>query len=253
MRRRATAVAAATGGVLLALAGCGGHKDHAAPATATPSADKGPECVGTAPADGLHVLRGGGFRLPGGGAVQYTGTRAAGATRSAILRDGASYEDGQTSRTVTPGRTFTAGGHEFTVGQICTYRVVLEPASAADRAAAAAMPASLRSTAGGAADNGLCFGTNPAVGAANSAALPAKGGTWVLPATATVKTLPTGVSFTAHAYADSGTAAVTASCAGIQVAGYRDLRVGDPAEFAGARFTLTALTDSAVTFTRTDG
>ncbi|MFF7977643.1 hypothetical protein ACFZDK_00720 [Streptomyces sp. NPDC007901] len=246
----------------LALSGCGSSSDGtggdgpttAAPATTQAAAkDKGPVCVGKAAADGLHVLRGGGFRLPGGGdgGVQYDSATADGTTRTATLREGASYADGQKQQVVKPGQTVTLAGHAYTVSQICSYRVVLEPQDAKDKAALAAAPTSLQSK-GGAADDGLCFSTNPSVLAAAAKGFPAHGSTLSLLRNGGVKTFPTGLSITVS-YVDTrtGTAGVGANCAGIPVAVYKDVRVGDTVEFAGVLFKVSELADGVVRMTRT--
>ncbi|MFJ2723134.1 hypothetical protein [Streptomyces sp. NPDC087437] len=46
--------------------------------------DKRPVCVGKASPDGLHVLRGGGFLLPGNSGVQYDAAETDGTTRTAL-------------------------------------------------------------------------------------------------------------------------------------------------------------------------
>ena len=244
---------------LLALTGCGsssdegGTDDPTATATATQAAakDKGPLCVGTAPDDGLHVLRGGGFRLPGGGGVQYTGALADGTTRTATLRDGERYESGQKEWTLKPGGQVTVSGHVYAVRQICAYRVVLEPESAEDKAAAAAAPKSLKS-AGGEADNGLCFTSNTAVLAAASKGFPPKGGTQSVLDNGGVWSSPTGLSITvSYVDTDTQTAGLGANCAAIPVAGYKDVRVGDTVEFAGVLFQVSELTEQAVRLKRT--
>ncbi|MFG3291268.1 hypothetical protein ACGF3G_20970 [Streptomyces sp. NPDC048179] len=248
----------------LALSGCGSSSDGtggdgpttAAPATTQAAAkDKGPVCVGKAAADGLHVLRGGGFRLPGGGSsgggVQYDSATADGTTRTATLREGASYADGQKQQTVKAGQQITVSGHAYTVGQICSYRVVLEPRDAKDRAALAAAPASLKSK-GGAADDGLCFTTNPSVLAAAAQGFPARGSELSLLRNGGVKTFPTGLSITVS-YVDTatGTAGVGANCAGIPVAVYKDVRAGDTVEFAGVLFKVSGLAEGVVRLIRT--
>ena len=254
---------------LLVVTGCGSSSDGTggtggdSPTTASPTTtqaaakDKGPVCVGKAAADGLHVLRGGGFRLPGGadggggGGVQYDSATADGTTRTATLREGASYADGQKQQVVKPGQTVTLAGHAYTVSQICSYRVVLEPQDAKDKAALAAAPTSLQSK-GGAADDGLCFTTNPSVLAAAAQGFPAHGSTLSLLRNGGVKTFPTGLSITVS-YVDTatGTAGVGANCAGIPVAGYKDVRVGDTVEFAGVLFKVSGLADGVVRMTRT--
>lgn len=244
---------------VLALSGCGSSSDDAAggdpsPAPATTQAapkDKGPVCVGKATPGGLHVLRGGGYRLPGGGGVQYEAATADGTTRTATLRDGASYADGQTTRTVKAGQRITVSGHAYTVGQICSYRVVLEPRDAKDKAAAAAAPKSLEPK-GGEADNGLCFSTNPSVLAAAAKGFPAKGSTLSVLRNGGVTRFPTGLSITVS-YVDTKTqtAGFGANCAAIPVAAYKDVRVGDTVEFAGVLFKVSGLSDGAVRMQRT--
>ncbi|MFR0358970.1 hypothetical protein [Streptomyces sediminimaris] len=208
-------------------------------------------CVGEATPDGLHVLRGGGYRLPGGGGVQYDAATADGTTRTATLRDGASYADGQKQRTVRAGQRITVSGHAYTVSQVCSYRVVLEPRDAKDRAAAAAAPESLESK-GGEADNGLCFSTNPSVLAAAAKGFPAKGGTLSVLRNGGVTRFPTGLSITVS-YVDTTThtAGFGANCAAIPVAAYKDVRVGDTVEFAGVLFRVSGLSDGAVRMERT--
>ncbi|MCX4882796.1 hypothetical protein [Streptomyces sp. NBC_00847] len=246
---------------LLALTGCGSSSDDAtggdpspAPATATAQAaakDKGPECVGEATAGGLHVLRGGGYRLPGGGGVQYDTATADGTTRTASLRDGASYADGQKKQTVRAGQQITVAGHAYKVGQVCSYRVVLAPQDAKDKAAAAAAPKSLESK-GGEADNGLCFSTNPSVLAAAAKGFPAKGSTLSVLRNGGVTRFPTGLSITVS-YVDTKThtAGFGANCAAIPVAMYKDVRVGDTVEFAGVLFKVSGLAEGVVRMTRT--
>ncbi|MEU0246001.1 hypothetical protein ABZ192_16980 [Streptomyces sp. NPDC006235] len=243
---------------LLALTGCGsssgggGGDPTASPATSLAAAkDKGPVCLGDAPADGVHVLRGGGFRLPGGGGVQYATADADGTTRTATLRDGARYESGQQQWTVKPGGQVTLSGHAYSVRQICSYRVVLKPKDAKDKAALAAAPKSLQS-AGGSADNGLCFTTNRSVLAAAAKGFPAKGQTLSLLGNSGVQQFPIGLSLTVS-YIDTtaGTAGLGANCAAIPVAVYKNVRVGDSVEFAGVLFKVSQLTEQAVRLTRT--
>ena len=241
---------------LWALTACGsssggGGEDPTTAPTTQAAKDKGPQCVGETPADGVHVLRGGGFRLPGGGGVQYAAASADGTSRTATLRDGAAYGSGQRQWTVKPGSRVTVSGHAYTVRQICSYRVVLEPKDAKDKAALAAAPESME-FAGGAADNTLCFTTNHAVLAAASKNFPAKGQTLSLLDNGGVKQLPTGSSLTVS-YVDTaaGTAGLGANCAGVPVALYKDVRVGDTVEFAGVLFKVSALTEQAVRLTRT--
>lgn len=244
---------------LLALTGCGSSSGSAgdndpttAPASTQAAApDRGPVCVGTVASDGLHVLRGGGYRLPGGGGVQYDAATADGTTRTATLRDGASYADGQKEQTVKAGQRITVSGHAYTVSQICSYRVVLEPRDAKDKAALAAAPKSLESK-GGAADNGLCFSTNASVLAAAAKGFPAKGSTLSVLRNGGVTRFPTGLSITVS-YVDTKThiAGFGANCAAIPVAMYKDVRVGDTVEFAGVLFRVSGLENDAVRMTRT--
>ncbi|MFD9355215.1 hypothetical protein [Streptomyces sp. NPDC060031] len=242
-----------TAAALLLLSGCGspgeGDGDDRQP-TAAP-ADKGPVCVGEASKDGVRLLRGGGFRLPGAGGAQYTAATADGATRTAVLRDGATYEDGQQEQTVTAGQQVTFAGHAYTVGQICSYRVVLEPQDAQDRTALAAAPASMKS-AGGPADNGLCFTGNPEVMAAASKGFPAEGATLSILANGGVTGFPTGLSLTVSAIdPKAGTAHFKGVCAAVMVADYEDVRIGDTVELAGAHFQVAELTEQAVRLRRT--
>lgn len=212
MRRYGTGAATAAALTLLALAGCGtspdpggeGGGDTGEP---TPAArDKGPACVGEDPGATVHVLRGGGFKLPGGGGVQYADATADGTRRTATLRDGATYASGQEEWKVAPGAEVTVSGHAYTVRQVCAHRVVLEPESAEDRAALAAEPASLEPRQG-AADDTLCFTTNPAVRKAAAQGFPAKGDTLALLANGGVQRFPTGLSVTvAYVHPDTGTA-----------------------------------------------
>ncbi|MGW5127699.1 hypothetical protein ACWEQ7_27365 [Streptomyces sp. NPDC004069] len=243
---------------LLTLTSCsasGGTGDQGSttePATKQAAAkDKGPVCVGTAPNDGLHVLRGGGFRLPGGG-VQYDAAQADGTSRSATLRDGASYQSGQRHWSVRPGAQVTVSGHSYTVSQICSYRVVLEPKDAKDKAELARAPRSLRSL-GGSSDEPLCFTTNPNVLAAAGKGFPAEGQTLSLLDNGGVQRFPTGLSLTVS-YIDTaaGTAGLGGTCAAIPVAMYKDVRVDDTVEFAGVLFKVSDLTEQAVRLTRTN-
>ncbi|MFJ2951933.1 hypothetical protein ACIO8H_30555 [Streptomyces sp. NPDC087226] len=243
---------------LLTLAGCGsssgggGEEPTNAPATTrAASEDKGPVCAGEESPEGLHVLRGGGFRLPGGGGVQYTGADADGTTRTATLRDGERYGSGQQEWTVGPGTGVTVSGHAYTVRQICSYRVVLEPKTAEDRAALTAAPESMKPP-GGPADAPLCFTTNEAVLAAAAAGFPAAGEQLSLVGNGGVQRFPTGLSLTVS-YLDTktGTAGIAANCATIPVAAYKDVRVGDPVEFAGVRFEVSEITEQAVRLART--
>ncbi|WP_217140721.1 hypothetical protein [Streptomyces sp. AC627_RSS907] len=241
---------------LLALTGCGSSSDggdEGGDGGATPAArDKGPACVGTAPADGAaHVLRGGGFKLPGGGGVQYAGADADGTTRTATLRDGATYASGQQQWKVEPGAEITVSGHGYSVRQICAYRVVLEPKTAEDRAALATAPKSLESQQGP-ADAGLCFTTNRTVLAAAAKGFPARGAALSLLDNGGVQRFPTGLSLTvSYIDPDSGTTGIDANCGAIPVADYKDVRVGETVEFAGVLFEVSQLTDQAVRLVRT--
>ncbi|MEW2807538.1 hypothetical protein AB0929_10535 [Streptomyces massasporeus] len=241
---------------LWALTACGsssggGDDPTTAPTTTRAAKDKGPKCIGEAPADGVHVLRGGGFRLPGGGGVQYTAASADGTSRTATLRDGAAYGSGQQQWTVKPGSRLAVSGHAYTVRQVCSYRVVLEPNDAKDKAALAAAPESME-FAGGAADNALCFTTNRAVLAAAAKSFPAKGQPLSLLDNGGVKQLPSGPSLTVS-YVDTaaGAAGLGANCAGVPVAVYKDVRVGDTVEFTQVLFKVTGLTEQAIRLTRT--
>lgn len=259
MRRYGAGTAAAAALALLALAGCGsspdtggkGDGDHDGAKPAPAARDKGPACVGEDPGSTVHVLRGGGFKLPGGGGVQYTNATADGTKRTATLRDGATYASGQEEWKVTPGTKVTVSGHAYTVRQLCAHRVALEPESAEARTALAAEPASLEPRQG-AADDALCFTTNPTVLAAAAKGFPAQGDTLSLLANGGVQRFPTGLSVTvAYVHPDTGTAGLDANCATVPVAGYEDVRAGDTVEFAGVEFKVSSLTEQSVRLTRT--
>ncbi|MBV1954385.1 hypothetical protein ACWGS5_20000 [Streptomyces albidoflavus] len=261
MRRygRGAGTGAAAALALLALAGCGtspdpGGKGDDDTGKPTPAArDKGPACVGEDPGSTVHVLRGGGFKLPGGGGVQYADATADGTKRTATLRDGATYTSGQQQWKVTPGAEVALSGHAYTVRQVCAHRVTLEPESAEDRTALAAEPTSLEPRQG-AADDALCFTTNPTVLKAAAQGFPAQGDTLSLLANGGVQRFPTGLSVTvAYVHPDTGTAGLDANCATVPVAGYEDVRAGDTVEFAGVEFEVATLTDKAVRLTRTSG
>ncbi|MFR9795399.1 hypothetical protein ACL02U_05730 [Streptomyces sp. MS06] len=252
------AIAGVTVIALLSAAGCappeGGGDGEPTSSTGTARAaarSGGPVCVGAAPADGVHVLRGGGFRLPGGGGVQYSAAHVDGTTRTATLRDGAAHRSGQRQWTVRTGAQVTIGGHRYKVRQICSYRVVLEPRAAEDRDALAAAPEA-GSPQGGAADDGLCFTTNHAVLTTAENGFPAEGGTLSLLDNGGVQRFPTGLSLTVSFIDTSaGSAGLGANCAAIPVAAYEDVRVGDTVEFADVLFEVSGLTDQAVRLTRT--
>ncbi|MFI2673272.1 hypothetical protein ACH5AU_27595 [Streptomyces albidoflavus] len=259
MRRHRAGTGAAAALALLALAGCGsspdtGGKGDGDTGKPTPAArDKGPACVGDDPGSTVHVLRGGGFKLPGGGGVQYADATADGTQRMATLRDGATYASGQEEWKVTPGTKVALSGHAYTVRQVCAHRVTLEPESAEARTALAAEPASLEPRQG-AADDALCFTTNPTVLKAAAQGFPAQGDTLSLLANGGVQRFPTGLSVTvAYVHPDTGTAGLDANCATVSVAGYEDVRAGDTVEFAGVEFKVAGLTDKAVRLTRTSG
>ncbi|MGA5009109.1 hypothetical protein ACPCDX_29475 [Streptomyces koyangensis] len=259
MRRYGAGTATAAALTLLALAGCGtspgpggtgdGGGDTGKP---TPAArGKGPACVGEDPGSTVHVLRGGGFKLPGGGGVQYADATADGADRTATLRDGATYATGQQQWKVTPGTKVTLSGHPYAVRQVCAHRVTLDPESPEDRTALAAEPASLEPRQS-AADDPLCFTTSPAVLKAAAQGFPAKGDTLALLANGGVQRFPTGLSVTvAYVHPGTDTAGLDANCATVPVAGYEDVRAGDTVEFAGVEFEVAGLSDKAVRLTRT--
>ncbi|MFC7470038.1 hypothetical protein ACFQVA_24395 [Actinomadura keratinilytica] len=141
--------------------------------------------------------------------MQYADATADGTKRTATLRDGATYTSGQQQWKVTPGAEVTLSGHAYTVRQVCAHRVTLEPESAEDRTALAAEPTSLEPRQG-AADDALCFTTNPTVLKAAAQGFPAQGDTLSLLANGGVQRFPTGLSVTvAYVHPDTGTAAST--------------------------------------------
>ncbi|MFF0364374.1 hypothetical protein [Streptomyces fungicidicus] len=244
------------GAVLLALASCGSSSTGgdagptASPATARADRDNGPQCQGEDSTDGLHVLRGGGFKLPDDSGVQYTDGQVEGTTLTATLRDGARYEPGQQQWTVEPGSEVTVSNHAYTVRQICTYRVVLEPKTAADKTAFSLPPTSTKPT-GSAADGSLCFTTNREVLKTAAEGFPGQGETLALLNNGGVQRFPNGLSITvSHVDTAAGTTGLNGVCAAIPVAAYEDVRSGQTVEFAGVMFKISALTEEAVKLTR---
>lgn len=78
-----------------------------------------------------------------------------------------------------------------------------------------------------------------------------KGDTLPLPDHGGVQHFPTGLSITLS-YIDTAakTAGISANCAAIPVAGYKDVRVGEMVEFTGVLFEVSELTEEAVRPTR---
>jgi hypothetical protein len=118
-------------GALLLMAACGTNggpaTDPTGPATSLPGppADEGPQCEGEAPAHGLHVLINADATLPGGATVHYAAAHADGTHRAADLTETGTGAGSGMRQTVRPAQRVTVGGHDYTVAQICTYRVVL--------------------------------------------------------------------------------------------------------------------------------
>lgn len=118
-------------GALLLTAACGTGGGPAAdptgPATSppVPPADKGPQCDGKAPAHGLHVLINADAALPGGATVHYAAAHADGTHRTADLTATGTGGGSGVRQTVRTAQRVAVGGHDYTVAQICTYRVVL--------------------------------------------------------------------------------------------------------------------------------
>ncbi|MFI0899991.1 hypothetical protein [Streptomyces sp. NPDC020983] len=250
-----TAVALAA--ALCACGGGGGGKKKAVP---PPSRDRGPVCSGTAPADGVHVLRGGSVPLPGGGgrSVEYSAASGDGGTRTATLLVARSPAGpAEQTETVRPGAEVALRGHAYTVAQICTYRVVLAPRAAADRAAAAAKPPVLTSVAARgdrAALRSLCFSTDPAARAARTADLPAPGRSLVLGVHRPHDTAAGLMAVVSYADRASGSAGLEVYCAGTTVAKYPALRAGDTVEIGGVLLTVAPVTSgTAVTLTAREG
>ncbi|MFD5475917.1 hypothetical protein [Streptomyces hawaiiensis] len=101
------------------------------------------------------------------------------------------------------------------------------------------------------ADDGLCFSTNRSVLAVASKGFPPKGETQSLLDNSSVWTSPTGLSITAHVGSHAQTGRISASCAGVKVAGYEDVRVGDTVEIANVLFQVSELSDDDVRIKRT--
>lgn len=109
----------------------------------------------------------------------------------------------------------------------------------------------LAQAAGDPADNGLCFPSNRSVLAAASKGFPPRGETESLLDSSGVWASLTGLSITVHVGSEAQTGGVSASCGGIKVAGYVDVRVGDTVEFAGGLFQVSALSVDVVRLKRT--
>ncbi|MFI0942569.1 hypothetical protein [Streptomyces sp. NPDC021020] len=258
MRSQAVLGGLAAVALAAALTACGGGGGKKA--DPAPPPDRGPVCSGTAPADGLHVLRGGSVPLPDGSGLfvafpgSPAGTTADGTTRTATLTV-AEPPVGPTQQTVKvrPGGEVTLRGHAYTVAQICTYRVVLLPRAAADRTAAAAKPAALTSVAAGkdqTALRALCFSTDPAARAARTADLPAPGRPLVLGVHRPHDTAAGLMAVATYADPAGGTAGLDVYCAGTTVAKYLALRAGDTVEIGGVLLSVGPLTSgTAVTLT----
>ncbi|MEO3752137.1 hypothetical protein [Streptomyces sp. B6B3] len=138
MTRTRTATATVAAALLLLLAGCGdsesedpggsggsGGEQGGEDGENTGQADPGPECVGEADPTGTRALFGGETELPGGGTLSYAAASSDGTDRQADLTQG-----GDTT-TLSLDDQLTVQGNDWTVSQICTYRVILTPADQA--------------------------------------------------------------------------------------------------------------------------
>jgi hypothetical protein len=138
MTRTRTGVRAAASGTaavataLLLLTGCGDSESED-PGSSGGSggeqggedenqADAGPECVGEADPTGTRALFGGETALPGGGTLTYATASSDGTDRQAEVT-----QSGDTT-TLSLDDQLTVQGNDWTVSQICTYRVILTPA-----------------------------------------------------------------------------------------------------------------------------
>ncbi|GHD31845.1 hypothetical protein GCM10010313_75730 [Streptomyces violarus] len=99
-------------------------------------------------------------------------------------------------------------------------------------------------------DDALRF-TNRSVLAVAAKGFPPKGGTQSLLDNGGVWNSPTGLSVTVRVGSDVQTGGISASCAGVKVAGYEDVRVGDTVELAGVVLRVSALSDDIVRMKRT--
>lgn len=223
---------AVVAGALLGAAGCGDGEEAAAPPK-----DKGPQCVGKDSDDGLHVLRGGGFLLPGGGGVTYAKAKADGKTRTAVLEKGVDETKTGPQRTVALRDRVTYGGHDFQVTQICSYRVVLRPEAAADRADAAAKPAGKE----------RCFSTNPEAREAARRRAAEYRDDWTLVDKSVDHPMPIDQSVVLRNIdSDSRTARITVSCGGVSVGSFDQVAAGDTLEIGVVEYTVAEVAERTV-------
>lgn len=148
MKCKRSSVAGGVCTLLVVVMGCGTSGAGSATSPASPAArteadpppppDRGPLCDGDKDGgpgiEGTRILRGGIARFPGGTTVAYTQAYSDGASRKAVLAEGATPADRRDGQhwTVAPHEGLTVKGRTYTVLQICTYRVVLTPRSADD-------------------------------------------------------------------------------------------------------------------------
>ncbi|MGW2900837.1 hypothetical protein ACWDAO_41300, partial [Streptomyces sp. NPDC001212] len=131
---------------------------------------------------------------------------------------GQRFKPGQRQWSVKPGTRVTISARSYTVTQVCSYRVVLEPKDPKGRTALAAAPKSC-DTDGGSVDEGLRLTTNPTVLAAAAKASPAESQTLAPLNNGGVQRFPTGLFLTVS-YVDTaaGTAGIGTNCAAMPVA-----------------------------------
>jgi hypothetical protein len=228
---------------------------HPTSTSTVPAADLGPVCAGKVPSGTAVVLRGGALPLPGGTGVSYTDGRGTGKTRIATLTEGLGGGTGDPHarfHIVRTGGRVTVHGHAYVVDQVCTYRVLIRPVAAADRAALATRPASLTAApTTKAARRAWCFSTVPAVRSAAERQTRSEGTELHVLSTGPLH-FTDGVSVAAYGVdPGAGTALVGVQCGdGTPLASY-SVRTGDTVEIGGVLFKVARLAKNAVALRRT--
>ncbi|NGN68777.1 hypothetical protein G5C51_33410 [Streptomyces sp. A7024] len=129
------------------------------------------------------------------------------------------------------------GGHAYQVTQICSYRVVLRPESAAERAKAAAEPVGKQ----------RCFTTNPEAREAARSRAAKYRDDWTLVDKSVVHRLPIEQGVVLRSIdSDAETAFITVQCGGVSVAEWEHAAVGDTLEIGGVEYDVAEVGDGSV-------